>query len=83
MPNPLPHEPNPDPTPTPTRINYRVATTSYLNPSFTPLFTQALDPRREEAQAELVAMGFVKPPSAPLAVKAYKTRTGTELKDEP
>ena len=30
-----------------------------------------------------MAMGFVKPPSAPLAVKAYKTRAGTELKDEP
>jgi len=38
---------------------------------------------REEAQAELVAMGFVKPPSAPLAVKAYKTRSGPDLKGRP
>ena len=61
----------------------RVAPTSYLTCLYPSLYTQALVPRREEAQAELVAMGFVKPPSAPLAVKAYKTRAGTELKDEP
>jgi hypothetical protein len=59
---------NPHPNPDPTSNPYPTPTPHILH--------------REEAQAELVAMGFVKPPSAPLAVRAFKTRAGPDAPQE-